>query len=576
MIRQFLNDETVTAPSDLHGYSYEEILGITFKLVNSADCYEYDEEYGVWKDKSDNAAYMQALVEQGEDLTIVGIVQRVDADSAAMLTAGINYPASLTRHVIEQAAASEIVQAQLAHPNINVFTGEPFGEESDSAFDMGSLFSIDEDALDQAFQIDESAFEMDFSALESALSADDLALDLSGLEDLDLANMELPDTPEMDLDEVFAQFGKSLSAEGIETLTSSLVRGYLHYATTNFKWNPLDTDKYFSEYLQTDEAQQLLAEGMASIFDIDTLEEQMAATMSNYMAGLMTAYAEQVGQAMETQISAAMEQSMGHLRANVEDAIQQCVEQMVDGMQNAFSFDEEAFDNAIQINMDANDLTELMTAMMTTGTASCDANLQTLGYADLAAPAGIDIYPDSFESKAKIIECLEAYNTACEKAGESEKVISYTDIVGTLMTSVTSIIDTISYVLVAFVAISLVVSSIMIGVITYISVLERKKEIGILRAIGASKHNISQVFNAETFLIGLGAGCIGIGLTALLLIPGNQIIHTVGGNDSINAVLPLNAAVILIALSVVLTLLGGFIPAKKAARADPVAALRSE
>jgi hypothetical protein len=298
--------------------------------------------------------------------------------------------------------------------------------------------------------------------------------------------------------------------------------------------------------------------------------------MSNYMAGLMTAYAEQVGQAMETQISAAMEQSMGHLSANVEDAIQQCVEQMVDGMQNAFSFDEEAFDNAIQINMDANDLTELMTAMMTTGTASCDANLQTLGYADLAAPAGIDIYPDSFESKAKIIECLEAYNTACEEAGEAEKVISYTDIVGTLMTSVTSIIDTISYVLVAFVAISLIVSSIMIGVITYISVLERKKEIGILRAIGASKHNISQVFNAETFLIGLGAGCIGIGLTALLLIPGNQIIHTVGGNDAINAVLPINAAVILIALSVVLTLLGGFIPAKKAARADPVAALRSE
>jgi ABC-type lipoprotein export system ATPase subunit len=578
MIRQFLNDETVTAPSDLHGYSYEEILGITFKLVNSADCYEYDEEYGVWKDKSDNAAYMQTLVEQGEDLTIVGIVQRVDADSAAMLTAGINYPASLTRHVIEQAAASEIVQAQLAHPNINVFTGEPFGEESDSDFDLGSIFSIDEDALNQAFQIDESAFELDFSALESALDADNVSLDLSGLEDMDmdLANMELPDTPEMDLDEVFAQFGKSISAEGIETLTSSLVRGYLRYATKNFKWNPLDTDKYFSEYLQTDEAQQLLAEGMTSIFDIDTLEEQLAATMSNYMAGLMTAYTEQVGQALEAQISAAMEQSMGQLSANIEDGIQQCVAQMMDGMQNAFSFDEAAFGDAIQINMDANDLTELMTAMMTSGTSSCDANLKALGYADLDTPTGIAIYPDSFESKAKIIECLEAYNTACEEAGEAEKVISYTDIVGTLMTSVTSIIDTISYVLVAFVAISLIVSSIMIGVITYISVLERKKEIGILRAIGASKHNISQVFNAETFLIGLGAGCIGIGLTALLLIPGNQIIHVVGGNDAINAVLPINAAVILIALSVVLTLLGGFIPAKKAARADPVAALRSE
>ena len=155
-------------------------------------------------------------------------------------------------------------------------------------------------------------------------------------------------------------------------------------------------------------------------------------------------------------------------------------------------------------------------------------------------------------------------------------MISYTDVVGTLMSSVTDIVDTISYVLIAFVAISLVVSSIMIGVITYISVLERKKEIGILRAIGASKRNISQVFNAETFIIGLCAGLIGIGLSLLLLIPGNMIIHHVADNTSVNAVLPPVPAVILIALSVVLTLIGGMIPSKKAAKSDPVTALRTE
>ena len=171
---------------------------------------------------------------------------------------------------------------------------------------------------------------------------------------------------------------------------------------------------------------------------------------------------------------------------------------------------------------------------------------------------------------------LDDYNSRMEAEGKDEQVITYTDVVGTLMSSVTTIVDTISYVLIAFVAISLVVSSIMIGVITYISVLERKKEIGILRAIGASKRNVSQVFNAETFIIGLCAGLIGIGLTLLLLIPGNAIIHSVADNAKVNAVLPIVPAIILILLSVVLTLLGGLIPSKKAAKSDPVTALRTE
>src|SRR5699024_861360 len=168
------------------------------------------------------------------------------------------------------------------------------------------------------------------------------------------------------------------------------------------------------------------------------------------------------------------------------------------------------------------------------------------------------------------------YNSRMEAEGRDEQVITYTDMVGTLMSSVTDIIDIISYVLIAFVAISLIVSSIMIGVITYISVLERKKEIGILRAIGASKGNISQVFNAETFIIGLCAGLLGIIITLLLLIPGNALIHHLAGTNNINAVLQPAPALILILLSVVLTLIGGLIPSKKAAKSDPVTALRTE
>jgi ABC-type antimicrobial peptide transport system permease subunit len=202
--------------------------------------------------------------------------------------------------------------------------------------------------------------------------------------------------------------------------------------------------------------------------------------------------------------------------------------------------------------------------------------LRKLGYADPARPTMITIYPIDFESKTQVKRILDTYNDLQRQAGDDDKVIAYTDMVDTLMSSVTDIINAISYVLIAFVAISLVVSSIMIGVITYISVLERNKEIGILRAIGASKRNISQVFNAETFIIGALAGVFGIVFTWLRLIPANQLIHPLTGQTGINAVLPPSAAGILILLSIVLTLIGGIIPSRKAARSDPVTALRSE
>lgn len=201
-----------------------------------------------------------------------------------------------------------------------------------------------------------------------------------------------------------------------------------------------------------------------------------------------------------------------------------------------------------------------------------EGNLESFGAVSLDSPSAINIYADNFEDKDAISKCIETYN----QTATAENQIDYTDYVKTLMSSVTTIINVISYVLMAFVAVSLIVSSIMIGIITYISVLERTKEIGILRAIGASRHNISQVFNAETFIIGLFSGAIGIGITLLLLIPGNMIIHSLVGTTTVNASLPVGGSLILILLSVVLTLVGGFIPSKHAARKDPVSALRAE
>ena len=208
----------------------------------------------------------------------------------------------------------------------------------------------------------------------------------------------------------------------------------------------------------------------------------------------------------------------------------------------------------------------------TFSSSSYDKNLRTLGYVDLDSPSGVNIYVSTFAAKDAVAEVIEEYNDTVDP----EDQISYTDYVALIMSSVTTIIDVISYVLIAFVAISLVVSSIMIGIITYISVLERTKEIGILRAIGASKKDISSVFNAETVIVGFGAGLIGILATILLCIPINAIVHHLTGIYSINAVLPPLAAIALIAISMLLTVIAGLIPSRVAANKDPVVALRTE
>ena len=239
----------------------------------------------------------------------------------------------------------------------------------------------------------------------------------------------------------------------------------------------------------------------------------------------------------------------------------------------AFSIDTSAFANAFQVNMSSNDLTDIMMSMRTTEERTYENNLKNFGYADLNKPYEVSIYPISFESKEKVIDVLDQYNAQMKQVDEN-KVITYTDLVGLLMTSVTNIVDMISMVLIAFVAISLIVSSIMIGVITYISVLERIKEIGILRAIGASKKDISHVFNAETIIEGLVAGLLGVGVTAIACAIANVVL--VANDYPAVAQLPANAAVILVLISVVLTFIAGLLPARSASKKDPVEALRSE
>ncbi len=244
---------------------------------------------------------------------------------------------------------------------------------------------------------------------------------------------------------------------------------------------------------------------------------------------------------------------------------------------SSFYVNTERLASAFQFNMNEEELQRLMAAMSgQSRESSALGNLQSLGYARLEVPTAMSIYLRDFETKEEFMAFLDDYNDRMAAEGQEDSVIRYTDMTGMMMSSVRTIIDSVSYALIAFVAVSLVVSSIMIGIITYISVMERTKEIGVLRAIGASKRNISQVFNAETFIIGLCSGLIGIGVTLLLLIPGNALIQHLTDNPDIVAQLPVQNGVILVILSMVLTLIGGFIPAKQAAKKDPVIALRSE
>lgn len=685
-------DQSVEINEEPGSYDYNDFLGITLKLVNASDYYVYDDEFSVWKDKSDNQQYVKDLIKNGEDLKVVGVVQPKEGQDFTMLTAGVGYPASLLDHVIDKAAQSDIVKDQLKDKKTNVFNGKSFDDPDDEGgLNMEDLFKIDEEAFKDAFKIDTSRMNMDTSAFSdmdfsgvdmsdlidaNALSAampsfstndiqdimngvsvnltqdtltelfnallkgyqdsvgDDPATDITGLTDglkqyltsdeaVQYLSQKLKEILQPQLEGVItedmlksfvgrvmedyqdfalkqenpddfnANFRAYLETDAVSRILSEelagikdklssvtitddqikeiltdLANGYGEYAKANNLAQPDKIQAAFLKYISSDAGQKLLLQYVEKIVDTKTLQ----ANLQNKMASVMDGFTNE----LTSQISSAMGKVMEQVGTNLQKSMGNAMTSLMGNMQDIFSIDPDAFAKAIQVNMSEDDLQELMTSLMTTGTVSYESNLNKMGYADEDDPQTISIYPIDFDSKQVVDQIIEDYNDDMKNSGQDDKVISYTDMVGMMMSSVTSIVNMISYVLIAFVAISLVVSSIMIGVITYISVLERRKEIGILRAIGASKGNVGAVFNAETFIIGLLAGVIGIVLTLIAIFPTNYIIHTVSGNTDVNAALPIGAAFILIALSVVLTLLGGLIPANKASKSDPVTALRTE
>ena len=440
---------------------------------------------------------------------------------------------------------------------------------------MTSLFSIDTNALKNAFQFDASALDFD---LNGAFDLSSGSFDLSSLLDFSDFSLNIDELPDIDLSEALSGLDLSVSPEALQDLVQKIFKDYKKYiignGILNFKkWS-------FSAYLKTERFQKLLTESMKELVDPDKLQGQLSSALQTTIQTVMDTYSDQITAALKEQLDAALQKGIvtfqDQIQSQLKTAIQQNIGKLSSQMENAIKIDASAFQKAIQLNMTASELTELMRSTLRSSSATYEANLTAFGYADEASPSQIKIYPKDFASKASILEKLDAYNAGMSAKGEDEKMVQYTDLVGTLMTSVTEIVDMISSMMVAFVSISLVVSSIMIGVITYISVLERRKEIGILRAIGASKRNVSEVFNAETFIIGLCSGVMGIVLSEILLIPGNIIIQKVSGTSTLVASLPVDAALFLVALATLLTILAGIIPARGAAKCNPVKALRAE
>lgn len=684
MIRDFSNGIEVVTDQEYYTWHYEDFMGTTFKVIPAYEFYKYDDVNKIYSDMRKSKDYMRDLLNKAQDLKIVGIVQPKPGEDIWMLDSGIYYGSDLVEELRQSAADSDIVKAQLADREVNVLTGERFDEEK-SDFDMSKLFSIDEDAIQDAFKFDEDKLSFDEDAfgdmsgmdlsgafggampgltndqLQGLLNGVDFKVDTDALgvglqtiftDYIDYASAnpttdyeKLPDsmsnyisspagskvlreqlikillesgatnidqdivngalsklmqgfwayafTHGMDLtdqerySEYFQTYLESeegqkaldeqsevimaevtskvdITPEQAQEVAQALLDGYSEYAEENGLPNPKALPDSLKEYMDTDRAKQLVTYTITTSINTD----EIVSTVMKNVSGMTSQ--------MMTQISDGIQKAMGmvveRLAANMTNALKETFEDFG----SALTIDQDAFAAAFKLNMGENELQSFMNEMMGSGISSAEGNLHDFGYCDKDDLQSITIYPKDFESKDQITQILSDYNKMVEDAGEDDKSIVYTDIVGALMKSVTKIINTISYVLIAFVAISLVVSSIMIGVITYISVLERRKEIGILRAMGASKHNVAEVFNAETVITGFLAGIFGVGISLLLLIPINALIHKLAESNDVSAIMPWAAAIILVLLSVVLTLIGGLIPSKSASRQDPVTALRTE
>lgn len=512
-------------------------------------------------------------------------------------------------------------------------------EQANPQIDLSSLITIDQDKLMAAFKFDPSSINaglnnLDFSGMDLSGAVGNVQLDLSSLDlsqmpAIDLNGLDASKLDYSSLQKQFPQLAnidlakvvqaalangaiKPGGSQALSNILTQVVGGFIPWyaqhggdddggggSGTPGQADPAKIAAAVTKYLQTEQVQKLLA----PIFSGDTIIDRAKLTANltqalgndpavqqiaeNVSADLASQISSKVANALSSTVTTALSKAVGQLlqsslnqlmttlQTQLTAQVQNAIGQIMGNLSSAMQVDANKLKEAFKFNMKPEEIAALLTQLLNPNATTARANLLTLGYARADQPERIDIYPKSFADKDHVKSILASYNAEAKAAKQTDKVIVYSDLVGMLMSSITNIINIVTALLVAFVSISLVVSSIMIGIITFISVLERRKEIGILRSIGASKADIRRVFNAETLIVGALAGLLGVGVSVLVTIPANIYVADRFGVQDI-ATLPVGAGVILVVISMGLTFLAGLLPASKAAREDPVEALRGE
>lgn len=555
----------------VESWSYEEICNINFKLVTSADYYSYSEKTQLWQDMSTNSEYMNILLKDNSlELDIVGIIRPTEDSNFAIMTGSIGYTTALTEYIIDKTNNSDVVKAQQdpANNNVDIFNGKPFYiPENMSVDERIEMFK------EYCASLSDSGKRELYTSI---LSGDSEEINQK-------IDAELQKYPTKD-EKITAIINMSAEAAGVSPdVIKSMVNNFDGYTEEQIEENlrvlltevigGASGEEAIDIIIKTPSQEELDMLVSASLEQIKASSPMITTDYQAKIAFIGMVYSTQIQMPQDMINTYLMSLSEQEIDAIIENVLK--LQYVSDGTYEANADAKVAavFDEYIA-SCDNSMLLELFEEHIDKGKSesSYEQNLALLGVADMADPYSINIYASTFEAKDKIAEIIEGYNAKAEEKDD----IKYTDYVAILMSSISTVINAISYVLIAFVSISLIVSSIMIGIITYISVLERTKEIGILRSVGASKKDVSRIFNAETVIEGFASGAIGVLITILLCIPANFIIQKVTGIAEIAAVLPVPAAIILVLISILLSVIAGLFPAKVAAKKDPVVALRSE
>lgn len=581
MITKIMAGESIEKKNEPLELSYEDLMNVELKLIQPADLYRYNSEYNIYEDMSENKDYMKNLYNNATTLKIVGVMTPKD-DSGLLSgsSSGIFYSPELIDHIINYAKETDIVKKQLANDKIDVFSNKRFDEKSDSlGLNFTDFVAVDEAKLKGAFNIniDQNKIEKEVANKLAEISKE-ITTDITPAKNDFNSNLN---SILEDFNNVLIE-RKSFKAEEINSIADSYFKTYAPQSfIKNLNEKYFIPSELFTETYSGLSKVYLVAYANAFGKFVEENPEYLG-THPEVIEGeiiVEESILMQVFESFKTSdtvniISEKLAHGMAEaiMKKSVMTGVGEIVGNVTNSFASAFNIDPNAIASAFKLNVTEEEITRIITAMMSKTEATAKTNLISLGYQDKESPTSIYVYFSTFEGKENFLKFLDNYNNSVPE----EQKIKYSDTTGILMSSVKTIVDAVTYVLIGFVSVSLIVSSIMIGVITYISVYERTKEIGILRAIGASKRNISNIFNAETFIIGLLSGLLAVGISYLLIIVINIIIYSLTSIENLQAYLTPENSTILVILSVVLTLIGGFIPAKSASKKDPVEALRSE